>query len=223
MSWFFIAVHLFLICQNKLVWSCDKIQYESGTWSIRSFSLESNRLLDDLPLQNCVAKVREQGKAREPNNHYYSPTIFREKTIRQNDDGIFCITSANVIWSFDSAFSWIQKLSFLLIKLCIRSFKSYFQKQYRKRHHVLCNRLFFEKSIQIMILYQFTTDIVQNTTFCSFGNILKWSWDSLSNTSHTLFHPMQFSPTYSSIFSSVCRGSQEDPLTVPLFFPHQRL
>ena len=134
MSWFFIAVHLFLICQNKLVWSCDKIQYESGTWSIRSFSLESNRLLDDLPLQNCVAKVREQGKAREPNNHYYSPTIFREKTIRQNDDGIFCIASANVIWSFDSAFSSIQKVSFLFLKLCIRSFKSYFQKQYRKRH-----------------------------------------------------------------------------------------
>ena len=136
MSWFFIAVHLFLICQNKLVWSCDKIQYESGTWSIRSFSLESNRLLDDLPLEKLRSKS-EGGEAREPNNHYYSPTIFREKTIRQNDDGIFCIASANVIWSFDSAFSSIQKISFLFIKLCIRSFKSYFQKQYRKRHQRL--------------------------------------------------------------------------------------
>ena len=41
------------------------------------------------------------------------------------------------------------------------------------------------KIMQFLILNVFgTSNTVQITTFCSFGNILKWSWDSLSNTSH---------------------------------------
>lgn len=183
MSWFFIAVHLFLICQNKLVWSCDKIQYESGTWSIRSFSLESNRLLDDLPLENCVAKVRE-GK-QESQIIIIIPRPFSEKRLLDKTMMAFSVLLLQM-W-FEASIPHFHEYrnyhSFWSNCVFVAS-NHIFRSSTEKGISVLCNRLFFEKSIQIMILYQFTTDIVQNTTFCSFGNILKWSWDSLSNTSH---------------------------------------